>query len=263
MTTNKSLKMRNEKRKQTLLFIAVFTVLTIWSMWETKFNPISIIASMGETIKYVVFDFFPPDISSIPHLLQPTLDTLYMSFVAMVIAALISFILAFLASSTTTPHYLLQVVTRAIASILRTVPSLVWVILLVSSFGLGAMSGTMALILGGVGILTRTYAEVLDEIDMDQLAAIKATGANWFQVMGRAVLPQFLPGFVGWSLFKFDINIRDSAVIGMVGGGGLGFAIQEGIKLFQFQTVTMAIFMVLVLIVIIEYITSNIRERIL
>ncbi len=235
--------------------------VTLWSMWDTNFRVDLVILGLGDTAKYIVYDFLPPDVSVIPSLIKPTLDTLYMSFVSMVLSAIISFFLAFLSSQRTTPNKALQVAVRAFASIVRTIPNLVWVLLIVASVGLGTMAGTLALTISGVGLLTRSYAEVMDEIDPDQMEAIRATGANWFQLMGQCVFPQFVAGFTAWSLYKLDINIRSSAVIGMVGGGGLGFMIQEGIKLFKFQQVTTAIIMVFALILVIEFVTNKLREK--
>jgi len=253
----------DDMRWKKFLVILAFMVITAWSMTGIGFSIKEIVSGMGEVIRFITVDMIPPDIFSLPDLMQPLLDTIYMSFVAVVVAAVISFVLAYLASSITTPHPILQIAARGLASILRTIPDMVWVLLLVPAYGLGTLAGTMALLIASVGLLTRSFAEALDEVDKGQLEAVKTTGAGWLQTMSRAVLPQFLPQFVSWSLFGWDTNVRSSTVIGMVGAGGLGFAIQSGIKLFQFEEVTMAILMTVVLFIGIEMITTELRRRII
>lgn len=260
---NEMSKQRIAEKNKWVSLIIFLLVVVVWSMWQTNFNPIIAFSSLNDCFVYIWNEFLPPDFSSLSILIQPLLDTIYMSFVAMVVSVIISFFFAFFASSKTTPHESLQYVFRGLASVLRTVPSLVWVILLVGSVGLGTLAGTLALILAGVGMLTRSFAEIMDGIEEGQMEALYAAGATWWQVMFQCVLPQFIPGMTAWSLYMFDVNIRDSSIIGMVGGGGIGFAIDQNLRLFQFKTVSMAIFLVLLLVLGIEYITKKLRERIL
>src|SRR5699024_5731923 len=203
------------------------------------------------------FDLLPPDVSRFTSLIQPALDTIYMSFVAMILSAMLAFFLSFLAAYNVTPHPLLQYAVRGLASFLQSIPALVWVLVFVAAYGLGSIAGTIALVLSGTGLLTRSFAEMLEEIDMGPVEAIRSTGGNWVQVMGQAVVPQVLPGMIGWSLYKFDLNIREAAVIGMVGGGGIGFAMQKSLKLFQYKEACMAIVIIFVLIMCIEYFTNR------
>jgi len=252
------------RKKQTNWLIAAFIVgITIWSAVETGFSFSLLAEGIGEIFRFIFIDFLPPDFSRIGKLIGPALDTLYISFIAMVVGAYLSMILAFFAAHTTTPHPSAQVAVRAFCSVLRNIPTLIWGILLVAAYGLGTMVGTLALIITSIGTLTRAYAEILEEIDMGQVEALRATGASYLQVLSQAVVPQFMPGFIGWSLYKLELNVRASTLIGMVGGGGLGFAIQKGLKLFQFKEVSLAIIMIMVLVLITEWITSKLRERII
>ncbi|MFK7691552.1 phosphonate ABC transporter, permease protein PhnE [Paenibacillus sp. HJGM_3] len=254
---------QRQKKLQTWMIAAAILALTVWSAIETNFSIVQLFQGGGEIVRFILFDFLPPDFTRIGTLIGPALDTIYISFVAMVAGALLSMLLSFLAASTTSPYRPLQVAVRAFCSVLRNIPTLIWAILLVFAYGLGTTVGCLALILTSIGTLTRAYAEVLEEIDMGQLEAVRATGATYWQVLGQAVMPQFMPGFIGWSLYKLELNIRASTIIGMVGGGGLGFAIQKSIKLFQYQEVSLAILLVIVIILGTEWTTSKIRERIL
>jgi phosphonate transport system permease protein len=255
--------LHRRKRMQTLFIALGIAAITVWSAAETGFSPFVVFGGMEEVVRFVVYDFLPPDFSTFGKLVQPALETIYISFVAMVVGALLSVVLAFFAAATTAPHPAIQVAVRAFTSVLRNIPTLIWGILLVSAYGLGTLVGTLALILTSIGTLTRAYAEQLEEIDQGQVEAVRATGASYAQVLPQAVLPQFFPGFIGWSLYKLELNVRASTLIGMVGGGGLGFAIQKGLKLFQFQEVSLAILMVIALVFATEFVTSKIRERII
>jgi len=255
--------LQKRKKRQIWLAAAGIVLITMWSARETDFSVVSVVRGFGEIVRFIGQDFFPPDFSAFRSLIGPAVNTICISFVAMVVGAVLSLLLSFFAAATTCPYRWLQASVRAVCSVLRNIPALIWALLLVAAYGLGTLVGTLALILTSVGTLTRAYAEILEEIDMGQVEAVRATGASWPQVIAHAVLPQFFPGFVGWSLYKLELNMRASTLIGMVGGGGLGFSIQKGLKLFQFQEVCVAILMVIVLVLTTEFITGKLRERLI
>ncbi|MBT2291367.1 phosphonate ABC transporter, permease protein PhnE [Paenibacillus albidus] len=252
---------RTTKRIQTVLFLIIFFMIILWSSIGSEFSLGALFAGIGNSLRFIFLDFLPPDFSVLPKLLEPAMQTLYMSLVAMVIGSIVAGLLSFLAAATTTPHPFIQVFVRAATALFRNIPVVIWTILLVAAFGLGTIVGTMSLILISIGMLTRSYAEVLEEIDMGQVEAVRAAGGSYFQVLTQAVLPQFLPGFIGWSLFNFEINIRASTIVGMVGGGGIGFILQSNLKLFQYQEASMAVVLVLAIVLLVETLTNRVRER--
>ncbi|PYZ92760.1 phosphonate ABC transporter, permease protein PhnE [Salipaludibacillus keqinensis] len=242
---------------------AIILLLAIWSIWGTGFNLLSLFFGTYEILVFIFTDMFPPDLTVIGQLIGPALDTLYMSYVGMVISVVVSLVLGVLAADNLTPHWTIARVSRAVTAFLRSVPAVVWAIILVSGIGLGPLTGTIAIGLSGIGILGKAYAEVLESIDGAQLEGVRATGANWFQVIGQAVWPQFKAGFVSWSLYKLDMNIREAAILGLVGAGGLGYYLQGSINLFQYKEAATAILMIFALILMVEYMTAKIRERII
>ncbi|MDQ6420240.1 phosphonate ABC transporter, permease protein PhnE [Paenibacillus sp. LHD-117] len=256
-------KIRKAKRNQLILFLVLLLGLCIWSAVGTGFSGSALFGGIGDGARFLFEDLLPPDAASFPGLIQPALDTIYMSFVAMFIGSIIAGFLSIFAAATTSPHPAIQIGLRAFSAMFRNIPVIIWTILLVASFGLGNLVGTLSLVIVSVGMLIRCYAESLEEIDMGQVEALRAAGASYWQVIGQAVLPQFLPSFVGWSLFNLEVNVRASTIVGMVGGGGLGFAIQSGIKLFQYKEVSMAVLLVLVIVLATEFMTNRIRERII
>lgn len=254
---------RRKKRTQITVAFILICGLTIWSAIGTDFSFYEVFSGIGLISNFVFFDLLPPDVTETSTLLQAILETLYMGFVGMVVGAAIALILSFLAASTTTPHPIIQVVVRAFTSIIRNIPGLIWALILVASYGIGVTVGTLSLILGSVGFLTRVFADTLEEIDTGKIEALHASGSDYFQILAQGVFPQFFPGFVAWSLYNLELNIRASTIIGMVGGGGIGFAIQKGIKLFQYKEVSMAILLVLIMILATEFLTGKIRERVI
>jgi phosphonate transport system permease protein len=255
--------LQQRKKHQSILIVALIIGLTIWSAIGTDFSLYEVFQGSGLIFQFIFIDLLPPDVLTAGSLIGAALETIYMGIVGMVIGAIIALFLGFMAAETTSPHITIQVATRAFNSVLRNIPGLIWALLLVASYGIGTTVGTLALIISSVGLLSRAFADALEEVNKGQIEAVKATGASYFQVLFRAVFPQFFPSFAAWSLYMLEINIRASTIIGMVGGGGIGFAIQKGLKLFQYKEVSMAILMVLVLILGTEFLTSKIRERII
>ncbi|WP_178023785.1 phosphonate ABC transporter, permease protein PhnE [uncultured Paenibacillus sp.] len=256
-------RIRQTKRNQTIVFLVLLGGLTAWSAIGTNFNPVELWDGLGNGAKFLFVDLLPPNTSKFPGLVSPALDTIYMSFVAMVVGSLIAGFLALFAAATTSPNSALRILVRGLSALLRNIPVMIWTILFVASFGLGNLVGMMSLLLVSVGMLVRCYADSLEEIDMGQVEALRATGAGYWAVLTQAVLPQFMPSFIGWSLFNLEINVRASTIVGMVGGGGLGFAIQSGIKLFQYKEVSMGIILVLIIVLGTEFLTGRIRRRLI
>lgn len=256
-------RLRKTKRNQLILFVILLAALTIWSAAGTDFTLDALWGGFGDGARFLFADLMPPDAAELPGLIQPALDTIYMSFVAMVIGSFIAAFLSIFAAATTSPHPALQIGLRAFSAMFRNIPVIIWTILLVASFGLGKLVGTLSLLIVSVGMLVRCYAESLEEIDMGQIEALRSTGASYWQIIMQAVLPQFMPSMVGWSLYNLEINVRASTIVGMVGGGGLGFTIQSGMKLFQYKEVSMAVLLVLCIVLATEFMTNRIRERII
>lgn len=251
------------QKAKVYLIVFLLLFLTAWALSGSGFSLVKLFTGLSEIFRFLTFEMLPPDMSKLTGILSAALDTVYMSIVALGFSVVVAFVLSFLASNATTPHKAVQVAVRGLANILRTIPDMVWVLLLVPAYGLGTLSGTLALFIAGVSLTVRSFAEALDEIDPGPLEALKSSGANWFQIMARGALPQFMPEFVSWSLFGLDTNIRSSAIIGMVGGGGLGFLIQSDLKLFSFGEVTASIILMAVMFFGMEVLTTYLRRKIL
>ncbi|WP_084787479.1 phosphonate ABC transporter, permease protein PhnE [Anaerobacillus alkalidiazotrophicus] len=249
--------------KNQLFIWAIIIAMIVWGWTGTNFNLSFLYKGTTNMAVFIFTDLLPPDISAIGSYIQPALQTIYMSFVGMVFSVVLSIFFGFMAAKNTTFHPLVALVSRSIVAFIRATPALILAIILVVAFGLGTLSGTLALGISGVGILGKAFADVLEEIDQGQVDAVRATGASWFQVMGQGVWPQFKTGFVAWSLYKMDLNIREAAVLGLIGAGGIGYTLQGHINLFQYNKASVGIAMIFFLILIVEFTTAKVRERLL
>jgi phosphonate transport system permease protein len=152
--------------------------------------------------------------------------------------------------------------TRTILNILRSVEPLIMAIVFVVWVGLGPFAGVLALIVHTIAALGKLYSEAIESIDPGPIEAITATGANRVQVVMFAVLPQVLPPFVAFSIYRWDINVRMSTVLGFVGGGGIGFLLQQWIHLSEYNEAATAIWAIAIAVTVLDYASAQVRERI-
>lgn len=145
----------------------------------------------------------------------------------------------------------------------RSVNSLVWALLFVAIFGPGVISGVLAIAFRSVGFVGKLLAEAIEEVNMGPIEALRATGASWGSVLLKGYWPQVMPAFFSIVLFRWDINVRESAVLGLVGAGGIGVVLNDSMNLFEWQRVAMALMAIFVVVIIAEIVVVNIRKRLI
>ena len=158
---------------------------------------------------------------------------------------------------TVTIYYLV----RAVLNIVRSIEPLIWAIIAVIVVGLGPFAGILALTVHSVAALAKLYSESIESIDPGPIEAIQATGANWAQPVMFAVVPQIIPPFVSFTIYRWDINIRMSTIIGFVGGGGIGFLLSQWIRLLDYDSAGIAVWFIAITVAILDYLSAEIRER--
>jgi len=251
---------RKAKRRLSLLLLAAAVV---FSVWYIRFDFLEFAAGIPIFLRFLFVDFMPPNLSDVSKYMKPVLDTLAFGVAATFISSIVGLVAAFLMAHNTTPHPVVRLALRGIVAFLRNVPFLVWASILVVLFGVGAMPGIFALILFGSGFLSRVYAEAIEEADKHTIEAIDACGATYGQRLKHAIIPQFMPGYISWTLFMFEITIRASAVLGLVGAGGIGSQIKLTMDLFQYSKTATVIVIMIVMILAVEFFTQRIRERLI
>ena len=194
----------------------------------------------------------------------PLWDTINIATIGTMIAVALGTPLAFLAARNTTPSVLLV---RPIALFIivasRSINALIWGLLLVSILGPGVLAGIVAIALRSIGFVGKLLYEAIEEIDESQVEAVRASGASAGQVMTYGIVPQVLPAFATICVFRWDINIRESTVLGLVGAGGLGLALESSLNTLAWPQVTVILLMILATVVASEWVTARVRKGII
>ncbi|MEQ3622942.1 MAG: phosphonate ABC transporter, permease protein PhnE [Marinobacter sp.] len=207
---------------------------------------------------------FPPAWRYVNQLWAPLWDTINIATLGTIIGVVIAIPVAFLAASNTTPsRRFVRPVALLIIVSSRSINSLVWALLLVAIIGPGLLSGIVAIGLRSIGFVAKLLYEAIEEIDVKQVEAVRATGASGAQIIDYAIVPQILPAFWGISVFRWDINIRESTILGLVGAGGLGLQLQASLSTLAWNQVTMIFVMILVTVVVSEWVSARVRQAVL
>jgi phosphonate transport system permease protein len=188
-----------------------------------------------------------------------TLDTALLGTAA---ALVLSLLVAPLAARNLSPHRLVYEGARLVIAFTRTIPSFIFALYLVTVVGLGPYSAALALAVHSVGTLGKLFAETIEDMDMGPVDALRAAGASRLQVFVHAVVPGVAPSLVSLSLYRYDVNVRDSLATGFVGGGGIGFLLFNSIQLFQYRQAAMELTVMLVLLLAVERVSTLLRARI-
>ncbi|RAI60843.1 phosphonate ABC transporter, permease protein PhnE [Roseicella frigidaeris] len=190
-------------------------------------------------------------------------DTLLMAYLGTLAGALGGFLCGLLAARNIGPGQGLRwVVTRGL-EVCRTVPDIVFALVFVIAFGLGPLPGVLAIAIHTLGALGKQITEVVENIDMRPVEGAIAAGAAWPQMAGFAVVPQVLPGVLGYALLRFEINVRSAAVLGFVGAGGIGQELIEAIRKFYYNDVSALLVLIILTVMLIDATTSRVRLRLL
>ncbi len=206
----------------------------------------------------------PPRWSYMEQLWWPVWDTINIATIGTAISIFIAVPIAFLAASNTTPSKLFI---RPIAMLIivgsRSINSIIWALLLVTIIGPGVLAGTIAIALRSIGFVAKLLYEAIEEIDRNQLEAITATGASRWQEITYGIVPQIMPTFAGISVFRWDINIRESTVLGYVGAGGIGMQLQSSMNVLAWPQVALILIVILVAVIISEWVSAKVRGAII
>lgn len=205
----------------------------------------------------------PPQWSYTPNLWQPLWDTLNIATFGTVLGIIMALPCAFLAARNTTPHPLIRSAALMIIVSSRSINSLIWAMLLVTILGPGLLAGILAIALRSIGFVGKLLYEAIEEIHPTPVEAITATGASRLQVMAYAVLPQVMPAFAGISIYRWDINIRESTVLGLVGAGGIGLQLNAAINTLAWDKVSMIFILIFATVLVSEWISAKVRKAFL
>jgi phosphonate transport system permease protein len=206
----------------------------------------------------------PPDWNSIHGLWRPVWDTLNIATLGTVIAIVLAVPVAYCAARNTTPSvaFARPVALFVIVSS-RSINSLIWALMLVTILGPGVLAGILSIALRSIGFCAKLLYEAIEEIDESQVEAVRATGASGAQVTAYGIVPQVLPAFAGISVFRWDINIRESTVLGLVGAGGIGLPLNAAITTLAWTQVSLILLIIIATVVVSEWVSAKVRHAII
>ncbi|OMB98908.1 phosphonate ABC transporter, permease protein PhnE [Mycobacterium sp. NS-7484] len=202
---------------------------TLVAAWSIDFAPTTLLNGFDE-VAALLQRMLPPRLDDPGRITGLAVETLLMAVLGTVLAAIVSVPLAFLAARNTTPHPAVQAVARAIITFCRAMPDLLFAVLFVRALGIGVLPGILALALHSVGMLGKVFADAIEQTDPGPREAVRSTGAGYFREMLNAVVPQAIPSWIATFIYRIDINLRMSVVLGFVGAGGIGFALQDALR---------------------------------
>ncbi len=199
--------------------------------------------------------------------LDKMLETIFLALMAttlgVVLAVPVSFLAARNVMGTTRVGMIIYFLVRLFLNILRSVETLIWALIFIVWVGIGPFAGVLALTLHSIAALGKLYSEAVESIDPGPVEAVQATGANRIQTVVYAILPQVLPPFLAFTIYRWDINVRMSTVIGLVGGGGIGFLLIQWINLIQYRQAATAVWAIVIVVAAMDYFSAWIREKLI
>lgn len=242
------------------VIIAVFLYILIAGS-SIEVDPERIVRGVSKMGK-LFSGFFHPDFATrYKYIIEGILESLAMTAFASIVSMFLSLPLAFGASRNLVPRWV-YCICRVLLMFIRSLHVVVLSILFVIMFGYGPLAGVLTLLLNSVGFIGKMLAEDIENINEEQIEAIKSTGANWFQTAIYGVWPQVSTRFIGLSIYRADISFRQSTVIGIVGAGGIGAVLDTAMGKYDYNTAGAILMVIIIMVLITEYISSSIRRRI-
>ncbi len=253
-----------------LLFAAVFAA----SAWVGEFNLVKLFQGLpriheyvAKTLPVLTLDNLWGDLSEwfygLPKWLMLLWETILIAYIATLLGTLGALALCFHAARNLSRGGTSYWIARRVFEVARTIPELVFALVFVFAFGIGPLAGILAIAIHSMGGSGKLFAEAVENIDMKPVDGLRATGANWVQTIRFAVLPQVLPNFTSFSLWRFEINVRSASIIGFVGAGGIGQEFYTAISRLYYEDISALIILMVCTVILIDMVCERVRHRLI
>ncbi len=260
-----SVPVRPRRPRAAVTAVVVTAVLAVVHViaWNTTEMSLGALVDGWHGMASFVSEAFPPrlDLSVLRSSADAALVTLWIGLLGTTLSIPPSLLLALLAARGVAPSAVVQQAARSLLSFLRSVPDVVFALVFVTAVGLGPFPGVLALVVHNVGVMGKLWAEAIEDADPGPSRALRSAGAGRVQTALHALLPTVTPRLAGLLLYRLDVNVRASLILGLVGAGGIGFLINQSIKLFRFDEMLTHILVVLVLIIAVDQLSAAVRRR--
>lgn len=243
-----------------LIYLAVIIYLVI-AFNTIEVNWTRVVRGLDRAVEFVLGFLRPNFVTRGPEIFQGILESLTMTVLATFVGIILAIPVSFGAARNIVPLPI-YLICRSIVVILRSFQEIVIAIIFVVMVGFGPLAGFLTLTLAGIGFMGKLLAEEIENINHEQLEAVRSTGSSWLQVMAFGVIPQIMPRFLGLSLYRFDINFRSSSIIGLVGAGGIGATISTAFARYEYDVAAAILYSVVAVVLLIEYIANYVRHKV-
>lgn len=261
-----ALAQESERRMRRATRAAIWIAASAAVLWFTAaqigLNPAALVKGVPFMLDFFS-RMFPPDLAHLSLLGNATVETIQIAVWGTLIAIVLSIPFALLGARNTTPHPVVFHLTRLFLNALRAINELVFALIFVAAVGLGPFAGVLAIALHATGMLAKFCAEEVEGVDKGPIEAMQATGAGRLQVILFGIVPQVIPAFISYSIYRFDVSIRAATILGLVGAGGLGFSLIKTMKLFKYHETATCILVIFVIVFISDWVCARVRSRIL
>ncbi|MEA5551216.1 phosphonate ABC transporter, permease protein PhnE [Anabaena cylindrica UHCC 0172] len=256
------IEMLNQEKKlvtKSRVFLGIITVIAlIFSYIQSEINLTDLHGSGSNMAEYISA-YFPPDFSDWKYYLSETLVTISMGIWGTLMATIVAVPLSILASENMCPAWIVQPMRRLLDA-MRAINEIVFALIFVVAVGLGPFAGVLALFINTLGILGKLFSEAVEAIEPGQVDGIKATGANKIQEVIFGVIPQVMPLWTSFALYRFEANVRAASVLGIVGAGGIGVALYQSFGSFEYQKICAILIILVSATSIIDVLSAKVRN---
>ncbi|NBF39430.1 MAG: phosphonate ABC transporter, permease protein PhnE [Spirochaetes bacterium] len=236
-----------------LLYWTISTVDVFWPwVW-----------SAPEEINDMLYRMMPPNPRAIPDIVPVLIETINIATIGTLLAIILSLPIAYLGARNVSPNKATLAIARVIIVASRSINTLIWALLFVAILGPGPMAGVVAIAFRSIGFMGKLVGESIEEMDWGPVEALQASGASKGHITTYAIIPQVMPTFWAVAILRWDINIRESTVLGMVGAGGIGMLFQVAIDTFRWNTVSMVLVAIILVVLFGEVVTGAVRRKLI
>lgn len=241
-----------------LLFWAIAIAGLAWSWQGAEIAPMKLYNDAGNMAE-LASDFFPPDFSDLSYYLEEMLVTLHIAVWGTIFSIILSVPFGLMCAENMVPAWVYQPM-RRLMDAARAINEMVFAMLFVVTVGLGPFAGVMALFIHTTGVLAKLFSEAVEAIDPGQVEGVRATGANKLEEIFYGVIPQVLPLWISFSLYRFESNVRSATVVGMVGAGGIGVILWESIRGFMFPQTCAVMIIIVATVSLLDFASQRVRK---
>jgi phosphonate transport system permease protein len=241
------------------LFVGL--VVLAWLLWDTGADPVRLARGVPWILDFLR-RMIPPDLTVLPATLAGALKTVEIALLGTAVAAVLALPLGFLSARNVAPAPVFYPA-RTVLNLFRSIDTLVYALVFVAAVGLGPFPGVLAVIAYTTTSLAKLYSEAIEGIDPGPVDAITATGATRLQILRYGVLPQVLPLFLSYILYRLETNIRAATVLGFVGAGGIGFYLQTYLRMIDYRAASTALLVTIAMVMVVDAASSRLRARLI